>query len=368
LKMKKISQVFWIILIISLPTYALSTDNPQTKQYGPVQANETLWSIANRLRPAGISTAQMVIAIQATNPKAFKQGNLNKLTAGYILQIPPLTEIRKTTATQATALFNQHLQNPAISQQPTENSTETEPANTPLPTEQQPSTQAIPEPPAKRSLPPETTTPPLINQTEKTSINNAPEEQTRTPWDYLISIILLGIFAWLVWRRHNPEQPYPLDNTAPIAPSTAQPTPTASIPNTPTPAPPQTSQTKKLTPDLAWEIQPEAPPATQTNVIDTQAPKNLDQPLPDLEAAFAELAEEEKDLTLNKQRQPPNIVNEPHDPIDDHIALAKAYKELGDIKSARELLEEAQQTGNPTQQQQANDLLANLGGALNQLK
>ena len=48
------------------------------------------------------------------------------------------------------------------------------------------------------------------------------------------------------------------------------------------------------------------------------------------------------------------------DPIDDHIALASAYCDLGDTKSARELLEEVQHIGNPDQQQQAADLLQHL--------
>ena len=57
-------------------------------QYGKVRRGETLWSIAERTKPAGVSTRQAVNAIYAANPKAFIRGDVNKLRAGADLYLP----------------------------------------------------------------------------------------------------------------------------------------------------------------------------------------------------------------------------------------------------------------------------------------
>ena len=65
------------------PTGTLSGD-----QYGPVQANETLWEIAADLKPQGISIHQMMMALQRANPDAFIRGNINLLKRGVVLHVP----------------------------------------------------------------------------------------------------------------------------------------------------------------------------------------------------------------------------------------------------------------------------------------
>ncbi|HEX6928288.1 MAG TPA: FimV/HubP family polar landmark protein [Gammaproteobacteria bacterium] len=61
--------------------------------YGPIQRNETLWGIAQRLRPdESVTINQMMLAVYRANPEAF-QGNINRLKAGYILRIPEYSEI-----------------------------------------------------------------------------------------------------------------------------------------------------------------------------------------------------------------------------------------------------------------------------------
>ena len=57
-------------------------------QYGPVMSNETLWGIASKLRPQGVSIHQMMMALQQANPGAFIGGNINQLKKGAILQVP----------------------------------------------------------------------------------------------------------------------------------------------------------------------------------------------------------------------------------------------------------------------------------------
>ncbi|MFT5484041.1 MAG: pilus assembly protein FimV [Halieaceae bacterium] len=58
-----------------------------------VAEDDTLWTIAARLRPEGHSIHQTMLAIQRTNPKAFINGNINLVKAGYILRIPDEGEI-----------------------------------------------------------------------------------------------------------------------------------------------------------------------------------------------------------------------------------------------------------------------------------
>lgn len=56
--------------------------------YGPVKADETLWAIANRMRPnSSVSTQQMMMALLKANPEAFYDNNVNRLKMGYVLRI-----------------------------------------------------------------------------------------------------------------------------------------------------------------------------------------------------------------------------------------------------------------------------------------
>jgi pilus assembly protein FimV len=64
-----------------------------TEQYGPVRRGETLWSIADRHKPAGVSTQQELKAIFAANPQAFIRGDMNKLKAGAALRLPTPQEL-----------------------------------------------------------------------------------------------------------------------------------------------------------------------------------------------------------------------------------------------------------------------------------
>ncbi len=59
-----------------------------------VQQADTLWAIAERSRPAGVSVEQMMLATVDLNPRAFAAGNINGLKAGYVLQLPSEEDIR----------------------------------------------------------------------------------------------------------------------------------------------------------------------------------------------------------------------------------------------------------------------------------
>ncbi|WP_196137693.1 FimV family protein [Aliikangiella sp. G2MR2-5] len=62
--------------------------------YGPVSANDTLWSIASRTRPSSqVTIHQTLVAIYRANPHAFANGNINNLMKGEVLNIPDESSI-----------------------------------------------------------------------------------------------------------------------------------------------------------------------------------------------------------------------------------------------------------------------------------
>ncbi|MGV6826144.1 MAG: type IV pilus assembly protein FimV, partial [bacterium] len=76
-------------------------------QYGPVAPNETMWKIADRIRPQGVSVHQMMMALQEANPSAFINGNINLLKQGSILRIPETSSIAAIDNRQAASDFQQ---------------------------------------------------------------------------------------------------------------------------------------------------------------------------------------------------------------------------------------------------------------------
>lgn len=61
--------------------------------YGPVHRTDTLWSLAGRYRPEGVSVQRMMLTMLALNPHAFSMANVNALREGAILEIPSLERI-----------------------------------------------------------------------------------------------------------------------------------------------------------------------------------------------------------------------------------------------------------------------------------
>lgn len=68
--------------------------------YGPVAAGETLFSIADRLRPSGITVAQMEVAFFDANPQAFS-GGMSRLRRGATLTVPATDAVRRIVAADA---------------------------------------------------------------------------------------------------------------------------------------------------------------------------------------------------------------------------------------------------------------------------
>ena len=72
--------------------------------YGPTKYADTLWSIANRVRPdTSVTTEQMMQALLEANPHAFADDNVNNLKAGYVLRVPDLDTVRAISRQQARA-------------------------------------------------------------------------------------------------------------------------------------------------------------------------------------------------------------------------------------------------------------------------
>jgi pilus assembly protein FimV len=53
-----------------------------------VRRGDTLWPIAQRLKPAGLTTQQMMMALLRENHHAFIDGNINRLRADVVLRVP----------------------------------------------------------------------------------------------------------------------------------------------------------------------------------------------------------------------------------------------------------------------------------------
>ena len=66
-----------------------------------VQAGDTAGRLASAYKPEGVSLDQMLVAMMQANPAAFVQGNVNRLKAGVVLQMPDQAAAAATPAPQA---------------------------------------------------------------------------------------------------------------------------------------------------------------------------------------------------------------------------------------------------------------------------
>lgn len=70
--------------------------------YGPTMRPDTLWPIAEAVRPdASVSIPQVMLALVRKNPEAFYDENVNELKAGYMLRIPDKAMINQVSETDA---------------------------------------------------------------------------------------------------------------------------------------------------------------------------------------------------------------------------------------------------------------------------
>jgi len=67
----------------------------------PVKRGDTLASIANQIKPEGVSLDQMLVALQRANPNAFAGNNINRLRSGQILTVPGAETARSLGTAEA---------------------------------------------------------------------------------------------------------------------------------------------------------------------------------------------------------------------------------------------------------------------------
>ncbi|HEX8739449.1 MAG TPA: FimV/HubP family polar landmark protein [Casimicrobiaceae bacterium] len=79
---------------------AASTGAAPTSQY-TVHRGDTLRDVANQFKPDQATLDQMLDALFRRNPEAFMGGNMNRLRAGAILNLPTETEVLGTSAAAA---------------------------------------------------------------------------------------------------------------------------------------------------------------------------------------------------------------------------------------------------------------------------
>lgn len=95
-----------------------TTARPRRDTFGPTGPSDTLWGIASQVSPGdGVTTQQVMLAIQDLNPNAFIDGNINRLKRGEVLRVPDLEQIRSRTraeANQQVAVQNRALQQRAV--------------------------------------------------------------------------------------------------------------------------------------------------------------------------------------------------------------------------------------------------------------
>ena len=77
--------------------------------YGPTTSNDTLWSIAAKVRSdSSISIHRAMVALYEENPQAFMSGNINRLKRGAELRIPSAEEFQQVSQREALRLIREH--------------------------------------------------------------------------------------------------------------------------------------------------------------------------------------------------------------------------------------------------------------------
>lgn len=102
--------------IKSSPTFSepvraqsLNQASEPSRFYGPTNGNETLWSIASRLRPDNsVSVQQTLLAIYRLNPQAFENQNIHSLEPSSYLRVPSLEQARASSTQQAIRIMDSH--------------------------------------------------------------------------------------------------------------------------------------------------------------------------------------------------------------------------------------------------------------------
>ena len=78
------------------------TTTQRARTLGPTGPSDTLWKIAESVRPdSSVSMQQVMLALQDLNPDAFIAGNINRLKRGEVLRVPDIEQIRSRSRAEA---------------------------------------------------------------------------------------------------------------------------------------------------------------------------------------------------------------------------------------------------------------------------
>ncbi len=82
--------------VAAAPTAGPAAAPASGKRY-PVRPGDTLYRVAGKTQPAGVSLDQMLVGLYRANPEAFIANNVNRLRAGSSLSVPTADEVRDVT-------------------------------------------------------------------------------------------------------------------------------------------------------------------------------------------------------------------------------------------------------------------------------
>ncbi|MGV1717816.1 FimV/HubP family polar landmark protein [Vibrio furnissii] len=86
-----------------------SANSEPSTFFGPTTEQDTLWSIATRLKPsANVSVQQTLLAIYRLNPQAFENQNIHSLMPGSTLRVPSLAQVSRVSTQEAVNVMAAH--------------------------------------------------------------------------------------------------------------------------------------------------------------------------------------------------------------------------------------------------------------------
>jgi pilus assembly protein FimV len=332
--------------------------NATGSEYGPIKASDTLWSIAAHLgKERGLSTKQMLTALQKANPDAFNNGSIDSMKPDAMLQIPSAESatalaVKPVPTEAAPVIKNKALELAAPTETTVTDTTEvgsqakSEPTNnnTPLAIASSPTTgnndflalqtkitaleQQLSMMQQLLALKDQQLA--ILQNANKNQFAQANPPQPKTeleqPSSWLIASLGLNLLvglAWLLWRKNQQAQQRQSDAESIFANDVLQPAPA-------------------ITDGLSFN---------QISTNDQTSPSKNDF---DFNLEFFEAPSTPKiaDVTDSDWGE--------EDENETKIDLAKAYIDMGDLEMAKIIAEEVIKTGNKQQKLIAQALLTEL--------
>jgi FimV-like protein len=333
--------------------------NATGSEYGPIKASDTLWSIAAHLgKERGLSTKQMLTALQKANPDAFNNGSIDSMKPDAMLQIPSAESatalaVKPVPTEAAPVIKNKALELAAPTETTVTDTTEvgsqakSEPTNnnTPLAIASSPTTgnndflalqtkitaleQQLSMMQQLLALKDQQLA--ILQNANKNQFAQANPPQPKTeleqPSSWLIASLGLNLLvglAWLLWRKNQQAQQRQSDAESIFANDVLQPAPA-------------------ITDGLSFN---------QISTNDQTSPSKNDF---DFNLEFFEAPSTPKIADVTDSDW-----GEEEDENETKIDLAKAYIDMGDLEMAKIIAEEVIKTGNKQQKLIAQALLTEL--------